>query len=395
MALTIKGTTEQDFPIVTITPVLDNPTSASTAQVTFNDVVMNRTTTLGVDNNAAISVGVTNASFSNYTVTNNTPAVATLDINNKLTMVGAGGTGSLKLSTKGIGDKLIPYTVSHVGSVTSDALSGGKTGTLLAHIWANIAGMISGKTPSAATQNWVPNSTTMFSAPLDLSAVSFGGSVGWCYTLISPWHVITSHMASTGSINFYQTDGTLVTRNITQTFRLPWADGDNFIGVLDAPITTITPMNILPPNTSTYLKGYSTVHGIPVLRKKQNGGDRLCIMMGDTISGTVGERFSWNKTLGSIFEPWALTCTGGDSDGVVFVPINTGAGMKAVLINHTNFGTYPDGSYYGGATFYGGANFATVQSTMNTASLWARTNGYASATDQTLTSISLASFAVV
>jgi hypothetical protein len=380
MTIVIKGSTENDYPLVTFT----KHAGSSGLVVTNNVIIHDMSVTTSVSSSPVyVDFTVTNRTpYAVTKITNNNPGVASLS-GTRLTPIGPGGSVTLGVTIPIIGTVLYSTSCASTDSVTNYSNYIPKTGTLLENIWNNTAAMISGKTPGTSAQEWVSNSHNMFTYPMDLSFVSTDGSVGWCYSLISPWHVITSHVAATGNITFTQTDGTQVSRNIIKLDKFN-TYSDQYIGILDSPITTITPVKVLPANVSSKLNGAS-LNSIPMIRKKQNGGNRLCIMGGISTSGNI----YWNQHVSSIFSPWALTCTGGDSDGVVFVAITISTVVTPVLIHHVNWGSYPDGSYFGGSILYGGENLTLIQTSMNYLSTWARANGYAGAANQTLVPVDL------
>lgn len=203
----------------------------------------------------------------------------------------------------------------------------------------NILNYISGKTVSATTTNLyatgtlLPN-TSRFTGDLDLSALSVGGVN---MVLISPWHVIGSHLSATGAISFTDPLGNLVEREVLSLEAFSQntdATNQNFVGLLDEAVTTITPISLLPATFTDYVKNAQATTGTPLIfiRKKQAGGNKVELLEGFLRTTNTGFSATLRKNTTSPYTSWSTNIVSGDSNGAVFWSI----GGQAVLITSMN-----------------------------------------------------------
>lgn len=316
--------------------IIERPASAggSTANTTSFDSNVVHTTPASVDNSFQIIVNPSSLS-PGYSLVNMTPAIVSVAVDgtvNRLTSGAAAVSIVTALGTKG-------YSRTMAVSTTAfDTFTSWITGSLAANIQGAIDGYISGKNPSATTKNvnaaGVRN-PNIFTGALDLSAIPWGG-VDMC--LISQWHVIGSHVSSTGAIQFMRNDGVIESRNVTAIlpFSTNGAAGDmNFVGVLDAAITTITPMQFLPATFTTKIhNAANNIYPLQVLRQKQATGT-LMIEVIEAYLSTINAYSSTTlrKSTSTPYSSWSSPIESGDSNGAVFAPIN---GVATILTSMNN-----------------------------------------------------------
>jgi hypothetical protein len=256
---TIIGTTNEDFPTVTFTEVLDNPTSGGTVTgLTSQDAIYSAVTSNGVDVNALVNVAPRlEGVFNNSTIENLTPSVASYDsITKKLTKVGAGGTARINVNTYGLSHKEYSVIVNQRGSVVTNVVTGGVTGSLMKHLWDNINGFVNAKSPSPSTMalyNGSLRNPDLF-CNYNLTGFSFSGQN---HTLLSPLHYITANHAFGGragdTVQFLGSDGSLHQRTIVADKYNPLI-GDSRVGIYDEALpATVTPFKLLPTNYKTRL----------------------------------------------------------------------------------------------------------------------------------------------
>lgn len=370
-------------------------TSPSTSNIVISDANIARQTSTGIIPNYRILV---NPSWlhTGFTFESKTPSIAAVDAVGNVTRL-SNGVGIININTK-IGVKQVIRDMTNVAG-TYDSFSSWVTGTLAHHIENAIANMISGKSPAASTSSfydpdgpltnesadWQRPNPNRFTGTLDLSSFSIGY---WCNAiLISPRHVIYSHLNGNPTIKFRAPDGTYHTRTVTELpFQSNGVGGsgdvdDNWVGILNADIPisgvgAIQPAKFLPSNFGTKMKK-ATINGyvndttpatrLAVLRKKQAGGAKVEIL--DAILRTTTQPLSLDlkRSVRVGFKDWSSDLIGGDSNGQVFVPIDEAGGTnyKAVLLSSINTGG-------------GGRNFCTqlteIQTIMNTLSTAAGLN---------------------
>lgn len=212
-------------------------------------------------------------------------------------------------------------------------------GSLAAHIYNSTYAYINGKIPSATTTDYyaaggfLPN-PQRFTENLNLSAFS---TEGVNMLLISPWHVIGSHVSATGAISFVDSLGNTLNRTVTaiSPFSQNTLDANkNFVGLLDSPINSISPIKFLPADYTSYLKGCTTIAGNPLvfIRKKQFGGTKVQTLQGFLTIDDSGFSATLRDNMAEPFINWTSAIVGGDSNGAVFCVIND----EPVLITSLN-----------------------------------------------------------
>jgi hypothetical protein len=243
-----------------------------------------------------------------------------------------------------------------------------KINSLTKHVDDAIKAMVFGKTPSTApggnlfiytsesggtaAPNYVRN-PNLFTGGLGMEATSCSMDNGvFEAVLISPLHVITSHMfpVAGGNIVFKDSTGTYITRTITSVLPVgvkqflsdTTFDYSGFaIGKLSAPITTIEPLTIVPENLLSYIPSLhynsDNMVGIPALSKHHVNGTRMRVARITAASQYANTSigifpygiFSAYPNYSNVnYNAWSSSVTGGDSNSPVFLPING----KAVLL---------------------------------------------------------------
>jgi hypothetical protein len=405
MTITIKGSSDADFPIVTITPSLDNPTSSSTTTGTSLDAAYSLYTANGVDSNALVDVKPANGYFSNFTVDTSTPSVASYDNNTKkLSMVGAGGNASIKVNTYGLGSKEYRVTVAHLGSATTRSETGGVAGTLMKHLWDSIATMISGKTASPTTMLCMIGNARN---PSLFCNYDFTGrsTTNIMNTLVSSQHYICAGHAYGGGVgsvvSFIGSDNITYTRTIIATQDLTTIP-DTRMGIYDSPLpASVKPFKLLPTNYLTRLPNLNhTPYSYPCLIicghsidsqpvPNQTTIDTLIVSevtrTGVRTYGATGptlQTYTFFPNQTTIFDTWGRKVApyvngpiDGDSNHPAFFPIN---GELVLLCNMLYGSENPD---YASAS----GEIQTVMNTLSTA------NGFG-ASLKTLSFADLSSF---
>lgn len=315
-----------------------------------------------------------------YTVDNLTPAVINLDANLNVDLLSQGA-AQLRITDELGQQRLITRQMitAGLGSSIGPYFHGFRAGSLGLHITAAIQAMISGKTPGAATMaacsanNYdtaapaVTRNAGLFCGGLDLSAISvISGAgresmpgIGYHFpgALISPRHLLGAwHAPHPSPLVWQRADGSYATANILSRARI---DGtDLSVAYLDAAVTGITPLKLLPANWTSYLHtaaARSYAIKLPVLSKAVHDmagavADRwnLNHVVGFNPAGSVWGEIrhmpcwcTYQPTLGT--EAWQAPILGGDSGGPVLVPING----EAVLL----------GTYYSTTTLPMAANW--------------------------------------
>jgi hypothetical protein len=371
--------------------ITENPTGGSVANTTptIKDMVVARSVYTSATNNFAIrSVSPLGGSAS---FVSSTPSICSVDVAGN---VSASANGSCLIDVlHAPSRRTVSRTMALSGSVTTDTWSSYISGSLANHIDLGVRAMISGKSSGAATQAVLTSSAGQASSPayvrnsglftgaLSLAAISVYTTAMdsniFPVVLISPWHIIAGHVGcSPGQqIVFKRDDGGYEVRTVVSQLHLAAANSDNYVGILNSPISTITPMPFLPSNWLTYIPcleasaglGYQRGVHLPVLNKGYTAGDWIRILQ--CYSVTSNDAYM-SLTMHSVspFASWSSNIIGGDSNGPVFVPVN-GVAALCHCMNFTN-----------GGGFYP-AQLPDIQAKMNTL-------GAA----QTLTTVNLSGF---
>lgn len=349
--------------------------SVVASSVTLKDVVYARTVATAADPNFKLIVDPAHpkAGFESLT-----PAVCSASQDGHVRKIGSGICTVLTSASPNIRS----YSRDMASTaVTADVPTGFAAGSLASHIDAAIRAMASGKSPGASTQAVLTSSSgghtnpnivrnaSIWTGALDLSAISvytsaFGSNI-FPVVLISPWHIMAGHVGcSPGqSVVFKRPDGAYEIRTVVSQLQLPDARSTNFVGILSAAISTITPMKLIPADWQAKLPHLAqptsqfatdTRSRLHVLNKGYAAGDwirALNVISIDTLIAPAYMKLqkSTDVTLG----PWSSDVIGGDSNGPVFVPIN-GVPVLCHCMNFVN-----------GGQFYGG-NTLDIQAKMNT-----------------------------
>lgn len=305
-----------------------------------------------------------------YQVDNLTPGVISLDADLNVDLITPGA--AQILITDSLGQKrLISRQMADtgLGGTVGTYHNGFRAGSLGAHITAAMQAMVSGKTPGDATMDAcsannystatpaVTRNTGLFCAGLDLTAISVIAGTGYTFpgALISPRHVLGAwHAPQPSPLVWKRADGSYATASILSRARID--NCDLSVAYLDAPISGITPLPVLPANWKTYLFSAGTPNmKLPVLSKtvhRPDGSQRdqwninniVAIQAAPFVYGEIAHMPCWctyQPTLGT--EPWYSKIIGGDSGGPVLVPIN---GAPVLLGTYYSTSTLPMASLY-------------------------------------------------
>lgn len=339
--------------------------AASQVPKTVSDQVFISSTVTPTTNNFKINV----VDGSACTFTSNTPSICTVDSLGNVARV-ANGVCNISVFTSGTSIsapsvRTVTRTMQGDAVVVSSQYQSWAPGSLAAHIDTAIRTMIVGKQAGMDTQAVLSSSTGNISSPaiirnsnlftgsLDLSAISvytsaFGNNM-FPVVLLSPWHLIAGHVGCNPGqqVVFKRFDGGYEVRTVVSQVEIREPFGYNdYVGILNAPITTIVPMPLLPSNWAAKLPStvkYLNQINLPVLNKGLGAGDKIRILNCNGIftqySYDNSYRLLLSKTTDAALAPWSSDIIGGDSNGPVFVPIN---GTAALLhcMNTTNGGIF-------------------------------------------------------
>lgn len=368
----IQGWASGDLPTYAVVET-PNGGSISTGPTTDKDVGYTEITTTGAENNCKLipylPFGVTS-----YEFTSVTPSICSVDAAGNVSRV-SNGNGHVTLDTIR-GRISFKRAFSQSVTVVQSGAASYVVGSLGKHVRDSIATMVSGKTPSATTQNVLTSSSggwaapnhvrnpSLFTGALDLTAISVYTEQNDCnrypMVLIASNYVLAGHAGTypgkkvvfKNSVGNYEVRTVIAQVEVNKTF------GDDFVGVLDAPINTITPMALMPASWNSYWPSYNK-HRIflPVLNKGWTAGDKIRILENYGIANTTPDlKFLQLRPNTQEFTGWTSDIIGGDSNGPVFIPVN-GA---PVLLHCMNYSS-------GGANY---ANYlAEIQYAMNALSL--------------------------
>lgn len=380
-AITITGSKPEPIPSISI---VETPLNGSTtsAPIVIDDISVTRTTTTPTINNCKINV-IRVSNDQSYDFVSTTPSICSVDSVGNVTHI-SNGSGKIAIYT--------PFyilgfnrTFSSTATVVSDEFLSWTANSLGAHIEASIRAMTLNKTAGAATQAVLSSSsggasspnhirnTNLFTGALDLTAISIYGTAYssnmFPVVLISPRHVMAGHAgASPGQqVVFKNSVGAYEVRTVTSQVPVSLNVGENYVGLLDSDITTITPMKLLPTTWASYLPTLFELNYIcklPVLNKGWTAGDFIRILRASKIIDYYISSYAivLEPSNDVEFSSWSSEIVGGDSNGPVFVPING----EPVLLHCMN--------YSNGGAFYP-ANSAAIQTAMT--SLGAGTLTYA------------------
>lgn len=279
------------------------------------------------------------------TFVSQTPTIAGVGVDGLVTWV-SNGEAVIDVKTN-LGTRRLVRNIYQLqtGSTSFDSWA---TGSLAKHIVDSIDGYINGKTPTADNSNLRVDGVLnpdIFTGSLNLRAMSTWAGPNVC--LISPWHFIGSHLLSTCRIGqkvyFEAPGGATIERTVTGI--LPFTSNgrgtdQHFVGALDAAINEIAPFKLLPAdfayklpnNTSTAV---STVdYTLPVLRRKQAGGDKIELLGARIYNKNALDSLSLTHYFPDAYNPWMTAIISGDSNGAIFIPVN-GESVLLSSMNHS------------------------------------------------------------
>lgn len=347
----------------------------STADQSFYDATNTVTTSTGIVNNFSINVA---ESFliPGHSYVNNTPSIASISANN-VSFVSA-GVALIDVVTP-VGTRRITRTMTNTAT-TATAFKQYKTGSLGAHIKAQIDAMISGKTPGQATQKLTTannysttalsatRNASLFTGAMDLSAITLARSDQsnevFPYMLISPRHVIAaSHITTTDTVAWMTNAGVPKYASIVS-----WARDTNTdiaVGYLSAAITGINPFKFLPSTWANYLASLgdysSAAQHLPCLEKLYHPDDTDTYTSGVMVT-ELNQLNSTNaivltgNAVSATYRAWTdgtLAARAPDSGSPIMLPING----EAILVS----------AHWGSS---GGTNYAAksawIETQMNT-----------------------------
>lgn len=352
----VRGTLYYEDPALTIT---EQPSGGSTVDSTptVQDAVRSRRVTNSATNNFAISTPGVGAFISK------TPAVASVNAEGEVRGI-TNGLATIDVVTPTV-RKYYSRTIALSTAVTVDTFQSWVAGSLSKHVDDAIRAMASGKTPGAATQavlttasggsaspNYVRNAN-LFTGALDLAAISVytssQGNNKFPVVLLSQRHLIAGHVgASPGqTVVFKRTDGNYEVRTVVSQLRLADTYSESYVALLDSPITTISPMPLLPATFNVKLPSLLQSTFIPnlhVLNKGYAAGDWIRVLqvtqLSDVFGGFVNpNQISLRKSQDPVLSAWSSPIIGGDSNGPVFMPIN-GVAVLCHCMNYTTGGGF-------------------------------------------------------
>lgn len=354
--------------LVTEMPMSGSPSVASIAS---GDANFDRTTTTPATNNCNLQVVRPN-NPSNYSFSSLTPSICSVDVSGNVTRI-ANGSGIVAIRTPP-NIQSFTRTFSNASTVIADVWTSWAVNSLAAHVSAAILAMIDSRTPGATTQAVLTSSSggasspnhvrnvNLFTGALDLSAISVYGTAyasnKFPVVLISPLHVMAGHVgASPGQQLVFKTaGGAYEVRTVVSQAKVAADYGDNYVGLLDAEITTITPMKLLPTTWASYVPSWNQtayLSTFPVLNKGWTDGDYIRVLSAQRVSAgyATAKSLLLQPPIAAPLQSWSSSIIGGDSNGPVFIPINS----QPVLLHCMNFTS--------GGSFYP-SNTAAIQAAM-------------------------------
>lgn len=296
------------------------------------------------------------------------PGVVTVDQTGQTFFVAAGA-ASVRIKAGGI-ERRYTQNVSTVGNLTSETVESYKAGSLGQHVWDYMLGLVGGKTPQGTspdyggtqnlftqnnhhvdgTNNAVRNTAFFADVLADKFCALACGNLDGAGTptsihppiLVSPRHVYGAkhyHAANGTAITFRKPDGSYQTVTILSSYTNA---SDHWIGYLSAPIAaSIAPLKVMPANWRSFIKSCDQDNGgafawgiLPVFTKVMHnpaGGwsDRVSISYLQSVYTPTAVGYSDSLSVGgawfsstATFYSWAGMVRGGDSGGMVAMPVN-------------------------------------------------------------------------
>lgn len=357
--LTIRGFDTNELPQITVEE-LPEAGSVSTAVVTREDIQYTETTTTGATNNCRLHVAMP-LRTSKYMFRSITPNICNVDATGHVRRI-INGTGIVSVDAERGGVRFV-RNLTQATTVVKGSDGVFLAGSLGKHIYDSVAAMISGKSPGATSQAVLSSSSGGWSAPdhvrnsnlftgaLDLTAISVyteaQGNNKFSIVLISQDHVIGGHAGTWPGkkVVFKNSANNYEVRTVVAQYLVAKNTGEDYVGVLDSSINTITPMTLMPAGWESYLPNFnSDVNVLPVLNKGWTAGDYIRILLNSYgADRSATKNFIYLSTGAGIFSSWTSAVIGGDSNGPVFVPVN-GSPVLLHCMNYTIGGAHY--SYY-------------------------------------------------
>lgn len=339
------------------------------------------------------------SSYYDYSITNNSPGIATISPQGKVSLL-QNGIVEFDVITK-YGKRSFSRPISSTLPIIQNVLQNYKAGSLAQYFSQKVAEAVSNKTAGDASQllyttppnynlSQVINGNTaqvgrnvnaIHNGIININATSVtseNNSYRFPAHLISPRHIIqAAHIASSAQFAWIDDSGiwrkanVIASKNITS---MP----DTVVRYLDAPITGITPFYFLPQNWASYLPSLSANKylSLPIFTKKPQTDLKDKIrLINMTGPGGVSAVFQAPYTE---LNPFITSVIGGDSGSGLYAPVLDGGNIRTVLL----------AAYYttAGGAFY--SNYINeIESAMNSLSV---ANGGAG--NYTLNKVSLSGF---
>ena len=344
--------------------IVENPSGSITNNITapVADCNINSFTRSSGDPNCQLQI-TQNLMGQTASLINDTPNVVSLDSQGNVTRLADGDARIRLVSPRD--QALFARKFARYGSINESHVVSYTAGSLAAHIYQNIAAMLSGKNPSQATmllynQNNYSNQSNnavrnpnnfVAEAGYDFTGITVATSYGggsFPAALISPRHIICAdHVHAQGTCVFLGSDGQYYTATATKYAYVNDSGNTLFdIGVwyLDTPMPAVVrPFKFLPSNWKSYFtlnSRYSepTEGFLPCITKSRTAQDgfrinRLqLVVAGDMTPVLPGPHAPPSEdvayaTYGRTAHPsfpsgWFSPIISGDSSGQVFLPIN-------------------------------------------------------------------------
>ena len=246
------------------------PGSSST--VTVEDASLNQQTgaTTNTTQNLNINIPLNISTLfhsptPNYTST--TPSIATVNSSTGATTYVSNGTASISINIGILGKQIATFQSIQNTPVTTTTFNNFVSGSLGIALTNTITTDITGKTPSAATQNIFSSSsppssftrnTGIFTGAVDLTpipAYCSGGNAKFMGALITPQHLLSCNHAQLGigeTVYFVDNSNVVTSRTISATTNI--AGSDIQLYQLNSVVASgITFASVLPANYRSYL----------------------------------------------------------------------------------------------------------------------------------------------
>lgn len=331
----IRGSRQENSPQIF---AQETPVNGSTAidSVAYLDTNTKRTTVTPARNDVKLSVqdprGPMTPVFESLT-----PMVCQVAQNGQVSSL-SNGVGKVRVSVPGF-VMFFERDFQSAATVVLYEWQSWATGSLAKHIDTAIRAMVSGKSPGTGAQSPLSSysgthaspaavrNAGLFTGSLDLTAVSvYRSTQGWGIfpaVLITARHVVTGHVAPNVGETFLwlRSNGTFETRTVVSVQRVSAPGGEDYVALLDADVTGITPMRMMPNTWTSKLPCINGNYGnLSVLNKGCGAGDKWRVLENSQFSNP-----NWlmlRQSTDSTLSAWSSSIIGGDSNGPVLVPVN-------------------------------------------------------------------------